>query len=235
MLLPTGAVCHLQLSRFHHRPRRGHPGSRGRPSPPRRDRERHPRPEVRRGAQSSPLGTFSRQRRLAGRPGDDPQSGSLDGAHRSGRAGGDHQDPPATVLLPCRTAHPLGPPTHFASAKALALGKPSSVAPWHGCEQFHSRPDGTAGANADGDLTHSPDYPTASQTCARLVPERLLLHATLTISLSIATAGRHHRSCVPTSRRPHPHLLESGLRRSLSLAHHPWCQHQRPSLRRIRA
>ena len=30
------------------------PGSRGRPSPPRQDRECHPRPEVRRGAQSSP-------------------------------------------------------------------------------------------------------------------------------------------------------------------------------------
>ena len=31
------------------------------------------------------------------------------------------------------------------------------------------------------DLTRPPDYPTALQTCARLVPERLLLHATLTI------------------------------------------------------
>ena len=75
---------------------------------------------------------------------------------------------------------------------------------WLDCEQFHSQPDGTAGVNADGDLTHSPDYPTASQTYARLVPERLLLHATLTISPSIATAGRHHRSCAATSRRPHP-------------------------------
>ena len=107
--------------------------------------------------------------------------------------------------------------------------------PWHGCEQFHSQPDGTAGVNADGDLTHSPDYPTASQTCARLVPERLLLHATLTISPSIATAGRHHRSCVDTSRRLHPHLLESGQARSPSLAHHPWCQRHGPSLRWIRA
>ena len=113
-------------------------------------------------------------------------------------------------------------------------GKTSSVAPWLDCEQFHSQPDGTAGVNADGDLTHSPDYPTASQTCARLVPERLLLHATLTISPSIATAGRHHRSCVATSRRPHPHLLESGLPRSPSLAHHPWCQRHGPSLRWIR-
>ena len=42
-------------------------------------------------------------------------------------------------------------------------------------------PDGTAGVNADGDLTRPPDYPTALQTCVRLVPERLLLHATLTI------------------------------------------------------
>ena len=109
------------------------------------------------------------------------------------------------------------------------------MALWHGCEQFHSQPDGTAGINADGDLTHSPDYPTASQTCARLVPERLLLYATLTISPSIATAGRHHRSCVPTSRCPHPHLLESGQARSPSLAHHPWCQRHGPSLRWIRA
>ena len=113
-------------------------------------------------------------------------------------------------------------------------GKTSSVAPGHGCAQFHSQPDGTAAVNADGDLSHSPDYPTAAQTCAKLVPERLLLHATLTISPSIATACRHHRSCVATSRRPHPHLLESGRPRSPSLAHHPWCQRHGPSLRWIR-
>ena len=51
---------------------------------------------------------------------------------------------------------------------------------------------------------------------------------------AIATAGRHQRVCVPTSRRPHPHLLESGLARSPFLTHHPWCQRQRPSLRWIR-
>ena len=62
-----------------------------------------------------------------------------------------------------------------------------------------------------------------------------MLHTTLTISPSIATAGRHHRVCVATSRRPHPHLLESGLPRSPSLAHHPWCQRHGPSLRWIRA
>ena len=91
---------------------------------------------------------------------------------------------------------------------SVGPGKTSSVAPWHDYEQFHSQPDGTAGVNADGDLTHSPDYPTASQTCARLVPERLLLHATLTISPAMATAGRHHRSCMATSPRPHTHLLD---------------------------
>ena len=41
-----------------------------------------------------------------------------------GPAAGDHQDPPTTLLLYRRTAHPLGAPPHFASAKALALGNP---------------------------------------------------------------------------------------------------------------
>ena len=61
---------------------------------------------------------------LAGRPGDRPQPGTLDGAHRSGRAGGDHQNPATTLLLPRRTAHPFGAPPHFTSSPALALGNP---------------------------------------------------------------------------------------------------------------
>ena len=68
--LSTGPVGHLQLSRLHHRPGWRHPGTRGRPSPPRRDRECHPRPQVRRRAQPSPVRPFPRQRRLAGGPGD---------------------------------------------------------------------------------------------------------------------------------------------------------------------
>ena len=56
--LPVGAIRHLQLSRLHHRPSGGYPGTGGRPPPPRRDREHHPGPEVRRGAQSSPLGAL---------------------------------------------------------------------------------------------------------------------------------------------------------------------------------
>ena len=93
-----------------------------RSSPPRRGRECHTRPQVRRRAEPSPLGPLRRQRRLAGRPDDGPQHRPLDGAHRSGRADRDHQDPQAAVLLPGRTAHPLGTPVDPASSEALALG-----------------------------------------------------------------------------------------------------------------
>ena len=103
--------------------------SRGRPSAPRRDRERHPRPQVRRGVEPSPLGPLPRQRRLAGGAGDRPQPGTLDGAHRSGRADRDHQDPATPLLFHGRKAHPLGAPPHFASAPALALGSPVQSRP----------------------------------------------------------------------------------------------------------
>ena len=49
----------------------------------RRDRERHPRPQVRRGAQPSPLGPLPRQRRLAGGAGDRTHAGRLVWASRS--------------------------------------------------------------------------------------------------------------------------------------------------------
>ena len=119
---PTGPLRQLQLSRLHHRPGRGNPGTGGRPSPPRRDRECHTRPQVRRRPQPSPLGPLPRQRRMAGRPDDGPQPGPLDRADRSGRADSHHQDPPAAVLLPGRTAHPLGTPVDPASSGSLALG-----------------------------------------------------------------------------------------------------------------
>ena len=81
------------------------------------------------GLKPSPLGALRRQRRLAGGAGDGAQPRSLDGAHRSGQAAGDHQDPPAAVLLHRRTGHPLGAPPHFASATALALGNPVQSRP----------------------------------------------------------------------------------------------------------
>ena len=127
--LPAGLLHRLHLPRLHYRPRQGHPGSGGRPSPPRRDRDRHPGSQVRRRPQPPPLGPFSRQRRLAGRTSHCPLSGTLDHAHRFGRAGDDHQDPQATFLLPGRTAHPQGTPPHPTSPPGLALAKPVQSGP----------------------------------------------------------------------------------------------------------
>ena len=66
---------------------------------------------------------------LAGRTGHRPQPGPLDRTHRSGRAGGHHQDPAATLLLPGGTAHRVGPPPHPAPATTLALGNPVQSRP----------------------------------------------------------------------------------------------------------
>ncbi len=125
----TGPVRQIQLSRLHHRPAGRHPGTGGRPSPPRRDRERHPGPEVWCRPQPSPLGPLRRQRGLAGDTGDGSQPLSLDRGHRSGRDDGNHQDPAPALLLPGRTHYPQGPPPHLASAPRLALGKPVQQRP----------------------------------------------------------------------------------------------------------
>ena len=112
------------------------------------------------GVEPSPLGPLPRQRRLAGGAGDRPQPGSLDRAYRSGRAGGDHQDPPAAVLLYRRTAHPARRAASLCICHSTGPGKTSSVMPWHDCERFHSQPDGTAGVNAgrrSDPLTRLPD------------------------------------------------------------------------------
>ena len=60
-------------------------------------------------------------------------------------------------------------------------------------------------------------------TRANTVREEHSLPTAYRIMSAIATVGRHQRVWVPTSRRPHPHLLESGLAPSPSLTHHPWC------------
>ena len=148
----------------------------GRPSPPRRDRECHPRPQARCGVEPSPLGPLRRQRRLAGGTGDGPQHRPLDSAHRSGRAGGDHQDPPAAVLLPGRTDHPLGAPPHTASATALALGSPVRSCP--GPIARPPTPCLTA-ATATG---HHPANRTSPRTRASPVCECLLLRPLPAIS-----------------------------------------------------
>ena len=201
MLLPTGAVYQLQLSRLHHRPGGRHPGSRGRPSPPRRGGECHPRPQVRRGPQSSPLGTLPRQRHLAA-----VQSlpraryrvmahnpGSLDNAHRPGRAGGNHQDPPTTLLRPGRTHHPQGAAPHPAPAPGLALAEPV---------QRRSRPIARPAAPLLTTPTasdHPPHYPIASPTRARLALQCLLLPSAGLISPSDTAFGRQHPLGVATT------------------------------------
>ena len=108
---------------------------------------------------------------LAGGAGDRPQPGTLDGAHRSGRTGGNHQDPPAALLLPGRTAHSLGPPSHPAPAPGLALAEPV---------QQRSGPIARPAAPLLTTPTASdrlPHYPTASPTRARLAPQCLLLQS----------------------------------------------------------
>ena len=128
-----------------------------------------------------------------------------------------------------RTPHPLGAPPHFASAPALALGsrvqwRPGTIA----------RPAISCLTAARLPLTRHPANCTSPPTRANPVREGHSLPTAYRIMSAIATAGRHQRVWVPTSRRPHPHLLESGLAPSPSLTHHPWCQRQCPSLRWIR-
>ena len=96
-----------------------------------------------------------------------PQHRPLDGAHRSGRAGGDHQDPPAAVLLPGRTDHPLGAPPHSASATALALGSPVRSLPWPDCAPCHSLPDGGGGNRPP---SGQPNVPANSRQSGLRVP-----------------------------------------------------------------
>ena len=154
-----------RLLRPHHRPGkaqghlgRGYPGAGGRPPPPRRDRECHTRPQVRRRAEPPAVRPIRRQRRLAGGTGDGPQPRPLDRPHRLGRADRDHQDPPAAVLRPGRTDHSLGAPPHFASSQALALGNP--VQPRPGPAASHSTPRLTVGLQP----THPADNRRSQQT-----------------------------------------------------------------------
>ena len=67
---PALPLRQIQLSRLHHRPRWGDAGTGGRSSPPRRGREGHTRPQIRRRAEPHAVGALRRQRRLAGGPGD---------------------------------------------------------------------------------------------------------------------------------------------------------------------
>ena len=138
---------------------------------------------------------------LAGRPGDDPQPDPLDGAHRSGRATGDHQDPAATLLLPGRTAHPLSAPTHPAPATTLALGKPVQSRPGK-----IPRPPAPSLTAATSPPTRHPAHGTSPPTRTNPVREGHFLPTACRITPDMTTAGHQNRVGVATSRRPHPHL-----------------------------
>ena len=138
---------------------------------------------------------------LAGRTGHRPQPGSLDSAHRSGRATGDHQDPAATLLLPGRTAHPLSAPTHPAPATTLALGKPVQS-----CPGKIPRPPAPSLTAATSPPTRHPPHGTAPPTRTNPVREGHSLHTAFRITPDMTTAGHQNRAGVATSRRPHPHL-----------------------------
>ena len=76
-----------------------------------------------------PSGRFPANAAWLAVPDDGPQLGPLDHAPRPGRAGGDHQDPAQALLLPGRTHHPQGAPSHPASPPGLALAKPVQSCP----------------------------------------------------------------------------------------------------------
>ena len=94
------------------------------------------------------------------------------------------QDPPAAVLLPGPTAHPLGAPPHFASAPALALGNP-----------VQSRPRSIASPAISG-LTAPARQPTVR--LRQLVPSRSASTARRVLSRHLA----HHSHCRPPSAPP---------------------------------
>ena len=180
------------------------PGTGGRPPPPRRDRERHSRPQVRRRSEPHPVRPLRRQRRLAGGTGDGPQPGPLDGADRSGRADRDHQDPSATVLLPGRDGSPARHAASPCICHSAGLGKPSSVAPWHGCERFHSQPDG-----ARPQLTRHPPNRTSPQTRASPVREHLSPRPLPAISPCPTSPDGPRGLPAAAEDRHRPHLPES--------------------------
>ena len=114
-------------------------------------------------------------------------AGPLDRAHRSGRAAGDHQNPPTTVLLYRWTAHPLGAPPHFASAPALALGNPVQSRP--GSIARPATPSLTA-ASATGPPSGQLNVPTNSRP---LGPRGALL------AYRLSNSARHGHCRPPSS------------------------------------
>ena len=167
---------------------------------------------------------------LAGRPGHGPQSGSLDNARRPGRATGNHQDPQAALLRSARTAHPLGPASHPASAPGLALAGPVQQRP--GKIPRLPAPSLTA---ATSPPTRHPAHGTSPPTRTNPVREGHFLPTACRITPDMTTAGHQNRVGVATSRRPHPHLWNQTCPIRLPLPIIPGVNDTDVSLRWIRA
>ena len=120
--LSTGLLRQLQQSRLHNRTGRRHPGPVGRPSPPCRNRERHPLSQVRRGAQPPALGTLTRQHRLAVGPGDGLQPGPLDDTSVSASRSSPPR-PSDDASFPCPDASTARPAASPAPSPRLALAQ----------------------------------------------------------------------------------------------------------------
>ena len=148
----------------------------------------------------------------------------------SGRADGGHQDPPAPLLLPRRTAHPFGTPPHPASPPTLALGNPSSVAPWPGCKPFRTRLD-----YAVDNRTAPPDNRRSPQSRASPARDCFLLHADPPISPRRPHRGPPSAPCTATADRHPPHLLESSPDRRVPMSLTPCSNAMAASHRWIRA
>ena len=89
-----------------------------------------------------------------------------------------------TLLRSGGTGYPLGPPPYFASATSIGPGKPSSAAPWPGCEPFHSQPDGAR--------------PPLTQRPRQLAPVRSASASCRVLSRHLP----HHSHCKPPSAPP---------------------------------
>ena len=126
-------------------------------------------------------------------------AGPLGRAHRSGRATGNHPDPPTAVLLPGWTHHPLGAAPHPAPAPALALGNP-----------VHSRPHPIASpaapflmvAPATGPSFPSSSHSNVSPARARWLSECPMLPPTHPARLLRPDTGwpiANHQAHLPVS------------------------------------
>ena len=84
-------------------------------------------------------------------------------------------------------------PRHAASpciCHSAGLGKPSSVAPWPGCEPFHSRPDGARPPVAQ--RPRQPNVPANSRQSGPRAP----------LAVSSPRHLAHHNHCRPPSAPP---------------------------------